>query len=77
MVSDGTYKLIVSEDLRSPELFRLDVDPAESANVLGSERAAAVRLRDELRRWMDREPSRQADGDEALESQLKALGYLQ
>lgn len=77
MVSDGTYKLIVSEDLRSPELFRLDVDPAESANVLGSERAAAGRLRDELRRWMELEPGRRADGDEALESQLKALGYLQ
>lgn len=77
MVSDGTFKLVSPGPRARPSLYRLDRDPGETVERSNEERPAAHRLRVLLEEWRRSDPDRRSGTDESLESELKALGYLQ
>jgi arylsulfatase A-like enzyme len=64
--------------IREDELFRLDSDPRESANLISEEAATASGMRTEvLAHLRDRESGRQHEMDEETLKQLRSMGYIQ
>jgi arylsulfatase A-like enzyme len=78
-VYDGAHKLITfTEDRHPPELYDLDADPAEQANLVG--RLAADPLREQLHTWRERVTSGAAVENEGVDEDtmrtLRSLGYV-
>jgi arylsulfatase A-like enzyme/Flp pilus assembly protein TadD len=73
-VRQGDWKWIAAPE---PELYRLDEDPQESANLYSENVAQGRALHRALREFLDREPvaSATVDDPEVL-ARLRALGYL-
>lgn len=72
----GSMKYI---DAPAPELYDLERDPDESANLIASERRTAAELKRELERLFRAEGSGEAAAvapDRETRSRLRALGYL-
>lgn len=57
-VIDGPWKAIVDLDRASVKLFRLDLDPAETADVAKAEPGRAARYRAHVEAWAARERAR-------------------
>ncbi len=78
---EGRWKLIDDVTRGRRALFDLDTDPFERRNVLQDQPAVAQRLEALLEPWIKAQsqltrPSPRAKLDPALESSLKALGYM-
>jgi len=80
-VQNGPYKLVVDGDQST--LFDLEADPGETTDVSAREGKVAAELLDALSRHLEsssdgsRLPIRTADIPDAMQEQLRALGYLQ
>lgn len=74
----GPYKL-VTVDGEAAELYDLETDPGESANLLSEERGVADTLARKLSEFLEHmhpPPEEGEEGMEDLKDQLRAVGYL-
>lgn len=84
-VRDGPWKYVVAPYLGREELFRVDRDPLEQRNLLGSGDPAAeperARLRRALERWVAERSPRPTRRNDAklleIRERLRALGYVE
>jgi arylsulfatase len=80
-VQRGRYKLVVNGDAST--LYDLENDPAETTDVSEREAALVAELSELLARHLEasssesRLPTRTADIPEAMQEQLRVLGYIQ
>ncbi len=85
VVRDGDWKFIFNVERSRHELYRLDVDPAETKNLVEEEPARATRLLEVARSWFSSCRSRSSGGpvsqdlalDATQEDRLRALGYVE
>ena len=83
-LQQGQWKLIVNPD-GSEELYDLEIDPAESENLIASSTAEADRLRRRLDQLVAESQGIQQlvstgeaqDLDPEVKKQLEALGYIE
>ncbi len=80
-INDQRFKLIWELGGHDYELFDLKQDPAESRNIVASQRRVFSDLRRELERWVEASESRLSETErlrqaEEAEAELRALGYL-
>lgn len=75
----GQFKYIEAPDEKGVELFDLDADPGERANLLPGREKEAEAMARVLAEWRRRPGALRAEGDQAPETleALRALGYVQ
>lgn len=74
---------LIQRDDAPDQLYDLDRDPREEADLAAAQPAAVEALRGELEAWLARHPPIEGSGDfsfqpdAATREQLKTLGYVQ
>ena len=80
--ADDRFKLIHDLDANTWALYDLKADPGEKTDTLARERRSFHRLRESLRRWLDRTEGAGMESESVrkakeAEKKLRSLGYLE
>ena len=80
-IAHPPYKLIVNAGAPSPQLYRIDTDPGETADVAAKHSDRVEALGTALKAWKRKRPLPSYDGPktraaEQAREALRALGYI-